>query len=58
MNRQNIQESEQIIITEGQIMSSYEGRMAVLFMSTMLQGDCHFVEEFFNYDRRINNDHS
>ena len=59
INRQNIQESEQMITTEGQIMSSCNGRMIRLFNSTMLQGDCHFVEAFFNLERRrINHDQS
>ena len=57
MNIQNIQESEPMITTEGQIMSSGKGRIILLFNSTILQGDCHFVEEFFNFEwRRINND--
>ena len=59
MNRQNIQESEQMITTEGYIMSSGKRRMILLFNWTILQGDSHFVEEFFNFERRrINNDQS
>ena len=59
MNRQNIQDSEPMISTGGQIMSYCKERMILLFNSTILQGDCHFVEEFFNFERRrINNDHS
>ena len=57
MNEQNIQESEQMITTEGQITPSCKGRMILLFNSTILQRDCHFVKEFFNFKRRpINND--
>ena len=33
-------------------------RMIILFNSSTLQRDCHFVEEFFNFERRINNDQS
>ena len=55
INKQHIQESEQMIATEGQIMSSCKGRMIHLFHSTILQGDCHFVEEFFNFERRTEN---
>ena len=56
MHRWNIQESEPMITNEGQIMSSCKGRMIRLFFSTILQEDCHFVEEFFNFERRSNND--
>ena len=42
INRPNIQESEQMITTEGQNMPSCKGRMILLFSSTILQGDCHF----------------
>ena len=59
MNRQNIQESERMITTEGRIMSSGKGRMLLLFNSTILQGDGHLVEELFNLERqRINHDQS
>ena len=58
MNRQNIPECEQLITTEGQIMSSGKERMILLFNTTILQGDCHFVEEFFDFGRRINSDQS
>ena len=45
-----------MITTEGQIMSSCKGRMILLFNSTLVQGDCHFVEGLFNVERRrINN---
>ena len=47
-----------MIATEGQIMSSGKGRMIVLFNSTMLQGDCSFVEEFFHFEKRITNNPS
>ena len=57
INRQNSQESQQMIPTEGQIMPSCVGRMILLIHSTVLQGDCHFVEEFFHFERRrIDND--
>ena len=58
MNRQNIQESEQMITTEGQIMSSCKGRMIILCHSITLQGDCHLVEELFDFEPRVNNDQS
>ena len=59
MNRPNTQKSEQMITTEEQIMSSCKGRMIFLFNSTILQGDRHFMEEFFSFERRrINNDQS
>jgi hypothetical protein len=48
MIRQSMQESEQMIKTEGQTILSGEERMILLFNSTILQGDCHFVEKFFN----------
>ena len=58
-NRQNIQESEQMTTTEGQIMSSGKRSMILLFNWTILRGDCHFVEEFFEFERRrINNEQS
>ena len=45
--------------TGGQIMSSGKERMILLFNSTTLQRDCHFMEEFCNFERRrINNDQS
>ena len=48
-----------MITTEGRIMSSCRGRMILLFNWTIFQGDCHFVEEFFDFERRrINNDQS
>ena len=48
-----------ITTEEGQIMSSCKGRMILMFNWTILQGDCHFVEEFFNFEpRRISNDQS
>ena len=58
MNRQNIQESEQMITTKGQIMSACKKRMILLFNSTILQRDCCFVEKFCNFERRINNEHT
>ena len=39
-------------------MSSGKGRMIVLFNSTMLQGDCSFVKEFFHFEKRITNNPS
>ena len=44
--------------TEGSIRSVSKGRMIILFNSSTLQRDCHFVEEFFNFERRINKDRS
>ena len=59
MNRQNTLESEQMITTEGQIMSFCKERLILLFKSTILRGDCHSLEEFFNFERRrINSDQS
>ena len=58
MNRQCIQKSEQLISTEGRIMSPYKGRMILLFNPKTLQRDCHFAEEFFSFERRSNNDQS
>ena len=55
MNRQNIQESEQMITTEKQSMSSAKERMIILFTSFRLRKDCHFVEASFNFERLINN---
>ena len=51
MNQPNIQETEKII-------SARKGKLIMLFNSTILQGDCHLVEEFFNFERRIYNDES
>ena len=56
INRQNIEESEQMITTGGQIVPCCKGRMILLFNSTILQGDCHFAEEFFNFERRTKNE--
>ena len=58
ISRQNIQKSEQMISTEGQIMSSCQGRMILLFNSTILQGGCHSVEGFANFERRNGNNQS
>ena len=58
MDRKNIQESEQMISTDGQITPSCQERMIVLSNSTILQEDCHFVEEFFNFEQRSNNEQS
>ena len=44
-----------MIITEGQIMSSGNDRMILLFNSTILQKDCHFVKGFFHFERRGSN---
>ena len=44
--------------TERSIKSVSKGRMTILFNSATLQRDWHFVEEFFNLERRINNDQS
>ena len=57
MNRQNNVESEQMLRTERSNWSIYKKGMILLFDSSILQGDCHFVEEFFNLEpRRIKND--
>ena len=45
---QYAKESEQMITVEGQVMPSCKGRMILVLKSRILQGDCHFVEEFFN----------
>ena len=58
MNRQNTQESSQMMRTERSIRSLREGRMIILFNSSRLQRDCHFVEPFFDFERRISNDQS
>ena len=58
LNKQNIQESSQMLRTERSIRSVSNGRMIILFNSSTLQRDCHFVEKFFNFERRINNDQS
>ena len=56
MIRQNIQEPEQMIKSERQIISSGRERTILLSNSTILQGHCHFVEEFFNFETHINNE--
>ena len=55
MKRERLLElcSAQMIITARQIMSSCKERMILLFNSTSLQGDGHFVEKFFNFERRV-----
>ena len=57
MNRQTSLKSEQVLETECLIRSAGKERIILLFHSTILQGDCHFVEEFANFERRSNNDH-
>ena len=48
-----------ITTEEGEIMLSCKERIILLFNSTILQGEYHFVEEVFNFEReRINNDQS
>ena len=54
MNRQIIQESQQIMRTQRSISSVGNERLILLFNSTILQADCHFVEEFFNFEPRMN----
>ena len=56
MNRQDTPASSQMLGTERSIRSVSKGRMIILFNSSTLQRDCRFVEEFFNFARRINND--
>ena len=58
VNRQNIQESEQMITNEKQSMSSANRRMIILFNSSTLQRGCYFVEELFDLEQRINNEQS
>ena len=58
MNRQNTQGSEQMITTEGHIISSCKERIILLFNWIILQGDYHFMKEFFNFERRSNNEQS
>ena len=47
-----------MITIEGQTMPSGKGRMILLLNSSILQGDCHFVQEFFDFERRTENNHS
>ena len=56
MDRQISLAREQMLRTERSIRSVGKGRMIVLFNSSTLQIDCHFLEEFFNFERRIKND--
>ena len=58
MDRQYTQESSQMLRTERSIRSVSKDRMIVLFNSSTIQRDCHFVEEFFNFERWMNNDQS
>ena len=59
MSRQNSLESEQILRTERSSRLVDKERMITLLDSSILQEDCHFVEEFFNFEpRRINNEQS
>ena len=58
MNRQNSVESEQMLRTERSSRSVDKGRMLLLFDSSILQGDCHFVEEFSSFESPINNGQS
>ena len=58
MNRRILQESEWIRGTERSISSVGKERMIPLFHSTILQGDCHLVEEFVNFERRTENNRS
>ena len=39
--------------TERSIRSLSKGRMIILLKSSTLQTDCHFVEEFVSFERRI-----
>jgi hypothetical protein len=56
MDRQISLKSEQMLRTERSIRSVGKERMILLFHSTILQGDCHFVKEFVNFERRSHND--
>ena len=56
MNRQISFECEQMWRTEPSMKSVGKERMISLFNSTILQGDCHFVEKCANFKRRSNSD--
>ena len=59
MNKQISLETEQMRKIERSIRSFDKERMTLMFNSTILQGDCHFVEKAFSFEpRRINNDQS
>ena len=51
MSRQNRKECDQIFTIEARILSVFWERMICLWN---WRGDCHFVEEFFNFERGIN----
>ena len=55
---QNIQELDKIMRTERWISTVGKKRMILPFYSTILQGDCHFRQEFVNSERRIKNNQS
>ena len=55
MNRGDIHEPSQMLRTEHSIISVSKGIMIIHFSSSTLQRDFHIVEEFFNCERRINN---
>ena len=58
MNWRNSEEASQMLTTDCSIRSVGKERMIFLFNSSTLQGDCHFVEEFLNFEQRISNDQS
>ena len=56
MNEQISLDCEQMRRTEPSIRPVGKERMSLLFHSTILQRDSRFVEEFFDFERRGNND--
>ena len=58
MDRQDTQQSSPMLRTERSIRLVSEGRMIILFNSSTLRKDCHFLKAFFKFERRINNDQS
>ena len=59
MNRQNSVASEQMLTTVSSIRSVDKEKMILLSDYSILQGDCHFVEKFCDFEpQRINNDQS
>ena len=56
MIRQNIQESEQMITTEGQIVSTSRERTILLSSSTIVEGHCQFAEKSCDFEPRVSND--
>ena len=42
--------------SERSVRSVSRERMILLFNSTTIPGDCHFIEELVNFERHSNND--